>query len=107
MSRKQKTLKSSLKTLRNMAKETKASEPIYRVPGALRPAPTSRSSFDPSSALPLQECIDCGECFVITADEQRLVAAKGWTLPKRCHHCRRARRQGDTLAALLAPGVRR
>lgn len=38
------------------------------------------------------ECIECGEKFVITVDDQQWYASKGFKEPKRCKNCRRLRR---------------
>ena len=38
------------------------------------------------------ECMDCGTKFTLTAEEQAWYNEKGFSLPKRCHHCRKARR---------------
>jgi len=37
-------------------------------------------------------CVECGQSFVFTADDQRYHLEKGYTDPKRCSGCRRARR---------------
>lgn len=38
------------------------------------------------------ECIECGDRFVITVDDQQWYASKGFKEPKRCKNCRRLRR---------------
>lgn len=38
------------------------------------------------------ECIDCGVTFDIPAEEQAWYKDRGFELPKRCHRCRKARR---------------
>ncbi|MBI4186202.1 MAG: zinc-ribbon domain containing protein [Chloroflexi bacterium] len=39
------------------------------------------------------QCVDCGETFAFTAEEQERFAARGYTNePKRCPPCRQARR---------------
>ena len=38
------------------------------------------------------KCKDCGDNFVITADEQKWYAEKGFKEPKRCKSCRDARK---------------
>ena len=37
-------------------------------------------------------CQDCGQSFTFTADDQEFYASKGYTEPKRCPDCRRARK---------------
>lgn len=37
-------------------------------------------------------CQDCGAEFTFTADDQEFFAGKGYTEPKRCPDCRRARK---------------
>lgn len=37
-------------------------------------------------------CQDCGAEFTFTADDQDFYASKGYTEPKRCPDCRRARK---------------
>lgn len=39
------------------------------------------------------KCKDCGDNFVITADDQKWYAEKGFKEPKRCKSCRALRRQ--------------
>jgi len=39
-------------------------------------------------------CVECGQTFVYTADDQEFHASKGYTEPKRCPSCRAARRAG-------------
>ena len=45
-------------------------------------------------------CVECGETFAFSADDQRYHLEKGYTEPKRCPNCRRNRRaqrdQGGT-----------
>ncbi|MCS7275924.1 MAG: zinc-ribbon domain containing protein [Dehalococcoidia bacterium] len=38
-------------------------------------------------------CVDCGESFVFSADDQQFHASRGYQDPKRCPNCRQARRQ--------------
>ena len=38
------------------------------------------------------ECMDCGYKFTLTAEEQAWYAEKGFSIPKRCHKCRKSRR---------------
>ncbi len=41
-------------------------------------------------------CVDCGQAFAFTVEEQEFHAQKGFTnLPKRCPNCRAARREGQ------------
>lgn len=37
-------------------------------------------------------CQDCGASFAFSADDQEFYAGKGYTEPKRCPDCRRARK---------------
>ena len=37
-------------------------------------------------------CVECGQSFAFTADDQRYHLEKGYSDPKRCPTCRRARR---------------
>lgn len=37
-------------------------------------------------------CQDCGQEFAFSADDQEFFASKGYTDPKRCPDCRRARK---------------
>ena len=37
-------------------------------------------------------CQDCGQEFTFTADDQEFFAGKGYSEPKRCPDCRRARK---------------
>jgi hypothetical protein len=37
-------------------------------------------------------CGDCGSEFCFTVGEQEFFAAKGYTMPKRCAHCRALKR---------------
>jgi hypothetical protein len=39
-----------------------------------------------------QVCRDCGDTFIITAREFDWFAMRDLKTPRRCHHCRRARR---------------
>ncbi len=38
------------------------------------------------------DCAECGEQFVFSADDQQYHSERGYTDPKRCPACRRARR---------------
>ena len=38
------------------------------------------------------DCVECGNSFSFTADDQRYHAEKGYTDPKRCSSCRQSRR---------------
>lgn len=38
------------------------------------------------------DCAECGEQFVFSADDQQYHSERGYTDPKRCPECRRARR---------------
>lgn len=40
------------------------------------------------------KCKECGENFIITADDQKWYAEKGFKEPKRCKLCRKLRREG-------------
>lgn len=41
------------------------------------------------------KCVECGEEFVFSGSEQEFYAEKGFTNePKRCPHCRSARKPG-------------
>lgn len=40
-------------------------------------------------------CVECGQEFTFTADDQEFHASKGYQEPKRCPNCRAARRAGD------------
>ena len=85
---------------------------MYGYPRALRP---SRVSFKHSASFRLGEqslanffhtgkatmsyqdrtltCVECGQSFIFTADDQSYHAEKGYTNePKRCNSCRQARR---------------
>lgn len=37
-------------------------------------------------------CVDCGQTFVFTARDQEFFESKGFSDPKRCPECRRARK---------------
>lgn len=37
-------------------------------------------------------CQDCGQTYTFTADDQEFYATKGYSEPKRCPDCRRARK---------------
>lgn len=37
-------------------------------------------------------CKECGEKFILTVDDQKFYAEKGFKEPKRCKNCRRLRR---------------
>ncbi len=37
-------------------------------------------------------CVECGQAFAFTVDDQRYHLEKGYTDPKRCPTCRRSRR---------------
>lgn len=39
------------------------------------------------------KCKECGDNFVITVDDQKWYAEKGFKAPKRCKSCRALRRQ--------------
>lgn len=39
------------------------------------------------------KCKECGYEFVLTVDDQKWYAEKGFTEPKRCKSCRRLRRE--------------
>lgn len=39
-------------------------------------------------------CVECGNEFTFTADDQEFHARRGYEDPKRCPSCRRARRDG-------------
>ena len=41
-------------------------------------------------------CVECGESFQFSADDQRYHEEKGYTEPKRCPACRQARRAQRT-----------
>ncbi len=52
-------------------------------------------------------CVECGESFTFSVDDQQYHQEKGYTNePKRCPNCRQARRSerryGDNLAAVAA-----
>lgn len=38
------------------------------------------------------QCSDCGGTFVFTQEEQEFYSTKGFSAPKRCSHCRAARK---------------
>jgi hypothetical protein len=38
-------------------------------------------------------CVDCGQQFVFTTEEQAFYQSKQLSIPKRCKPCRKARRQ--------------
>lgn len=38
------------------------------------------------------ECLDCGQSFVFSAEDQEFYAQKGYSTPKRCSECRAARK---------------
>lgn len=38
------------------------------------------------------KCIECGEAFTITDEEQAFFKSKDFSLPKRCKPCRKARK---------------
>lgn len=38
------------------------------------------------------KCIECGEAFTITDEEQAFFKSKNFSLPKRCKPCRKARK---------------
>ena len=40
-------------------------------------------------------CVECGQEFTFTADDQDFHARKGYQEPKRCPNCRAARRQSN------------
>jgi CxxC-x17-CxxC domain-containing protein len=40
-------------------------------------------------------CVECGQEFTFTADDQEFHASKGYQEPKRCPNCRAARRQSN------------
>ena len=42
------------------------------------------------------ECVDCGYVFEVSAEEQAWYEEKGFTLPKRCHKCRKTRRNNKS-----------
>jgi hypothetical protein len=39
------------------------------------------------------KCQDCGEDFIFTERDQEFYAEKGFAEPKRCHFCRKARKE--------------
>lgn len=41
----------------------------------------------------VMRCMDCGKVFKYTVKDQEYFLAKGWTAPKRCKECRKARRE--------------
>ncbi|MDR1327680.1 MAG: zinc-ribbon domain containing protein [Heliobacteriaceae bacterium] len=41
-------------------------------------------------------CLDCGESFPFTAEEQEFFAQKGYSEPKRCPACRAARKANSS-----------
>lgn len=65
---------------------------------------------DGAEVIERRTCRDCGAGFVLTKrDQWFFVELNGYTLPKRCLHCRRAARQARQMRAaeVLAygPGV--
>lgn len=38
------------------------------------------------------QCVDCGQAFVFTARDQAFYAEKGYSEPKRCYRCRKAKK---------------
>lgn len=38
------------------------------------------------------ECLDCGQTFTFTAEDQEFYSKKGYSTPKRCSECRAARK---------------
>ena len=56
------------------------------------------SSQDPNRVVASAMCRECGEPFDITEGERRFLLetfGDAAQLPKRCRHCRRARRHGE------------
>lgn len=41
------------------------------------------------------KCQDCGEEFTFTEGEKKFYEEKGFTKPKRCKSCRKAKKKGD------------
>lgn len=48
-----------------------------------------KKKYEPISA----KCKDCGKEFIITVEEQRKYKSLGFELPKRCHECRKKRKE--------------
>jgi hypothetical protein len=38
-------------------------------------------------------CVECSKMFALDEAQQAFYALHGWVLPRRCAHCRRARRE--------------
>ena len=41
----------------------------------------------------LMACIDCGENFILSAEEQAFFKERGYEQPKRCKPCRQAKKE--------------
>lgn len=41
------------------------------------------------------ECVDCGQNFTFSAEDQEFYGNKGYSLPKRCPDCRAARKASN------------
>lgn len=42
------------------------------------------------------QCVDCGQSFTFSAGDQEFYQSRGFSEPKRCSHCRQARKANSS-----------